>query len=251
MAVVRRPGETADVPDRAFDDPRLAALYDPLDPDRNDLDAYAAILTELGVRSVLDVGCGTGTFAALLVGRGLQVIGIDPAAASVEIARAKSDEVAWLVTDATRLPPLEVDAATMTANVAQVFVTDDAWLAALRGIRQALRPGGRLVFESRMPERRAWLEWDRAHTWDRTDVPGVGVVESWTDLIETQGDLVSFRASYVFEDKTVLTSDSTLRFRTRAQIEASLVDTGFAVVEVRDAPDRPGREYVFVARRAD
>jgi SAM-dependent methyltransferase len=239
------------VPDRAFDDPRLAALYDPLDPDRSDLEPYAAILTELDARSVLDVGCGTGAFAVLLAGRGVEVIGVDPAEASVEIARAKSDDVTWLVTDATRLPPLQVDAATMTANVAQVFVTDEDLLATLRGIREALRVGGHLVFESRVPERRAWLEWDRAHTWDRTEVPGVGGVESWRELIGAHDDLVSFRSTFVLEDAEVLTSDSTLRFRSREQIESSLADTGFTVIEVRDAPDRPGREYVFVARRAD
>ena len=54
------------MPDAIFEDPRLAAVYDPLDPDRSDLDVYVAIAQELGARSVLDVGCGTGTFACLL-----------------------------------------------------------------------------------------------------------------------------------------------------------------------------------------
>ena len=44
---------------------------------------------------------------------------------------------------------------------------------------------------------------------------------------------------------------STLRFRTRAEVEASLVAAGFAVADVRDAPDRPGRELVFLARRGE
>jgi hypothetical protein len=47
----------------------------------------------------------------------------------------------------------------------------------------------------------------------------------------------------------VLTSDSTLRFRSRAEVEASLRAAGFAVAEVRDAPDRPGLALVFIARR--
>ena len=54
------------VPDAIFDDPRLAQVYDPLDPDRSDLDVYVDLVSELGARSVLDVGCGTGTFACLL-----------------------------------------------------------------------------------------------------------------------------------------------------------------------------------------
>jgi hypothetical protein len=47
----------------------------------------------------------------------------------------------------------------------------------------------------------------------------------------------------------VLTSDSTLRFRERAEVEAELDAQGFVVDDVRDAPDRPGKELVFVARR--
>ena len=51
-------------------------------------------------------------------------------------------------------------------------------------------------------------------------------------------------------DGAVLTSDSTLRFRTRAELADSLAAAGFAVDEVRDAPDRPGREFVFIARKS-
>jgi hypothetical protein len=51
------------VPDAAFEDPRLAEPYDPLDPDRSGLEVYAPIVEELGERSVLDIASGTGTFA--------------------------------------------------------------------------------------------------------------------------------------------------------------------------------------------
>ena len=56
--------------DAHYTEPRLAALYDPLDQDRSDLDVYAAMAAEFGARSVLDIGCGTGTFACLLASRG-------------------------------------------------------------------------------------------------------------------------------------------------------------------------------------
>jgi hypothetical protein len=63
---------------------------------------------------------------------------------------------------------------------------------------------------------------------------------------------VSFRTSFIFgADGAVLTSESTLRFRSRAEIDRSLRRSGFVADDVRDAPDRPGREFVFVARRPE
>jgi SAM-dependent methyltransferase len=142
---------------------------------------------------------------------------VDPAAASLAVARAKpgAERVRWVHGYATDLPPLHVDLVTMTANVAQVFLTDAEWDSTLRAAYAALRPGGRLVFETRDPAARAWLEWNRERSYQRTVVPGVGGVQAWHELLEISGDLVSFRSTVVFEsDGAVFTSDSTLRFAT-------------------------------------
>src|SRR5438445_11537712 len=114
----------ARVPDNIFEHPRLAAIYDALDADRSDLDVYVAIAEELGARRVLDVGCGTGTFALLLADRGLEVTGLDPARGSLEVARTKpgSERVRWICGDAKALPAMQVDLATMTRNGGQAQV---------------------------------------------------------------------------------------------------------------------------------
>jgi SAM-dependent methyltransferase len=237
--------------DPLFEHPRLALAYDPLDPDRSDLDAYAALAQELEARSVLDIGCGTGTFACLLARRGIQVTAVDPAAASLEVARAKpgADQVRWILGEAAALPPLQVDLATMTGNVAQVFVTDQDWQSVLDCARSALRPGGHLVFEARDPRRQAWRAWDREHAGQRADLPGGTAVDAWPEVTDVSGALVSFRWTFAFADGEILTSDSTLRFRERDEITGSLRAAGFTVAGVRDAPDRPGLEFVFIARR--
>jgi hypothetical protein len=145
---------------------------------------------------------------------------------------------------------MQVDMATMTGNVAQVFVTDEEWLATLRGIRAALRPGGHLVFETRDPAVRAWEDWAPERTRERAALSNGDTVETWCELTGVEAGLVSFRWTNVFDsDGARLTSDSTLRFRTSYEIEGSLGDTGYEVVDVRDAPDRPGSEMVFIARR--
>jgi len=244
----------ARVVDPIFAERRLAEVYDPLDPDRSDLDAYAAMVDEFGAHSVLDIGCGTGTFACLLARRGLTVTAVDPAQASLAVARTKpgADRVRWVHGYATGLPFLQVDLVTMTGNVAQVFLTDAEWAATLRAAYAALRPGGRLVFETRVPAAKAWLEWNRERSYQRTVVAGVGAVQTWGDVLDVSGELVSFRSTFVFEaDGAVLTSESTLRFRHRDEVTASLAAAGYLVDEVRQAPDRPGRELVFIARRAD
>jgi hypothetical protein len=147
---------------------------------------------------------------------------------------------------------MHVDLVTMTANVAQVFLTDEDWATTLRCARDALRPGGHLVFETRDPARKAWLDWNRADTYVRTDIPGVGGVETWCDVTDVSGEHVSFRHTFVFaEDQVILASDSTLRFRSRTELDASLRSAGFMLHDVRDAPDRPGREWVYIATRPD
>ena len=239
--------------DAIFEDPRLAAMYDPLDPDRSDLDVYLAIADELGARRILDVGCGTGTFALLLAERGLDVIGVDPAGESLAVARAKpgAERVRWIHGDATTLPPLTVDLATMTANVAQAIADEPTWEGTLHGVYEALRPGGHLVFETRDPAVEAWREWTRDASYSLDEIDDLGVVENWADLVDVSLPLVTFRWTFVFPDGEVLTSDSTLRFREREEVHETLLAHGYVVDEVRDAPDRPGREFVFFARRPE
>ncbi|MEU4550053.1 class I SAM-dependent methyltransferase [Nonomuraea dietziae] len=240
------------MPDAIFSHPRLAQIYDAFDGDRDDLTAYLDIVEELGAERVLDVGCGTGSLAVVLAERGRTVVGVDPAEASLEVARSKvrTTNITWVHGDATSVPGLNADLALMTGNVAQVFLTDDDWTRTLQGIHAALRPRGHLVFETRRPERRAWEEWAADPARIILDVPGSGPVEQRREVTDVSLPLVSFRHTYTFlSDGAVLTSDSTLRFRGREEVESSLAVHGYRVLDVREAPDRPGREFVFVAER--
>ena len=149
--------------------------------------------------------------------------------------------------DATTLPPTAVDVVTMTANVAQVFVHDQDWSATLDGVRGVLRDGGHLVFETRDPSFRGWQEWTCERSLSATETVA-GRVKHWVELAEVALPLVSFRHVFRFVDSgDVVTSHSTLRFRDRDEITASLNLSGFTIDEIRDAPDRPRREFVAIA----
>ena len=53
----------------------------------------------------------------------------------------------------------EYDLAIMTGHVAQVITDDQRWRETLAATYRALRPGGRVAFESRNPSAREWTTW--------------------------------------------------------------------------------------------
>ena len=128
--------------DAVFEDPRLVAVYDAIEGDRHDLEVYVEIVAELGARSVLDIGCGTGTFACLLASRGIDVTAVDPARASIEFARARAGEGPSLIEVHTlRLwGHFEGDAQGYRPELADVSAHDP-----IPRYEQTLRAGGHLA----------------------------------------------------------------------------------------------------------
>jgi SAM-dependent methyltransferase len=238
------------MPDAIFEHPRLVSIYDALDADRRDLGAYAAMVDEFTPKAVIDLGCGTGLLARRLARSGIAVTGVDPAAGSLAYAQTRpgAARVRWILGDASALPTKAADLVLMTGNAAQAITDPADWDNLLRHTRTALRPGGRFVFETRDPSRRDWERWTRAESLRRVEIDEAGWVETWAELTAVDLPLISFRHTWVFEaDGAVLTSESTLRFRDRAEVEGDLRRHGYVVEEVRDAPDRPGLEFVFIA----
>lgn len=238
-------------PDAAFADPRQAVLYDDLDGSREDLDAYLALVVELEARTVADIGCGTGSLPVLLAQNGIEVVGVDPAGASLDVARGKTGagRVRWVEGDATALvgPGPTVDLAVMTGNVAQVFVDDTDWDTTLAAVAAVVRPRGWFVFETRRTAARAWEGWDVDPTTVVLPDGRAAVVSRRVTRVALP--LVGFTARTEL-DGEVLESTSTLRFREPDELASDLARHGFAVEEVREAPDRPGLEHVVLARRA-
>jgi SAM-dependent methyltransferase len=156
-----------------YADPRLAILYDQLNPWGPGDDFYLGLV--MPARSVLDVGCGTGHVLrrARQAGHPGRLVGLDPAAAMLDQARARAD-VDWRLGDLRTVPFRgEFDLVIMTGHVFQVFLSDDDILAALTAVRAALAGGGRLAFETLNPLLRPWERW--TGTWE-VIAPGGAVV---------------------------------------------------------------------------
>ena len=242
------------MPDQEFANPRLAKIYDILDCDRSDLIHYIELIKKYNAKSVLDIGCGTGSLLCLLAGKGYNLTGVDPASASLEIAKQKhgAESIGWILGESSLAPKECADVAVMTGNVAQVFIEDEAWVENLSNIHKAITPEGHLIFESRDPSRRAWEEWNKKSTISETHIPGGGSVISWVELTDVSLPLVSFSWTFYFKKNgEILTSDSKICFRKKEEIENSFSESGFNMVEILDAPDRPGEEFVFVAAKVE
>lgn len=239
--------------DHIFSDHRLTKIYDDFDPDRSDLIPYVNMIKDLGAESVIDVGCGTGSLALLLEKEGVDVVAVDPAEASVDIAKSKpgADKIRWIVGGADALPNDSTDVVVMAGNVAQAIVEPALWADTLDHICSALKSGGHLIFETRNPDFQAWKEWNKEASFKRVSIEEIGQVDGWVELLDVDLPLVSFRWTYFFhESNTTLTSDSTLRFRTVSELETDLANHGFKIEDVREAPDRPGKEHVVIAQVA-
>ena len=143
----------------------------------------------------------TYQFATRLAARGHQVTGSDPAVGMLSIARSRTGgaAVTWVQSDAAGLRlDRTFDVAIMTGHVFQVFLTDADIAAALAAIRRHLRPGGRLMFETRNPLVREWQEWTPELTLTEVAVPGVGTVEVHYAIKSVDGELVTFETMFRF-----------------------------------------------------
>ncbi|GLX51557.1 methyltransferase [Streptomyces hygroscopicus subsp. hygroscopicus] len=225
---------TAAVVDHSFADLSLAALYDRLNPWGPGDDFYLGFVRQAG--DVLDVGCGTGQLLrrARAEGHTGRLTGLDPAAAMLVQARADRTDVEWVLGD-TRLRSwdAEFDLAVMTGHAFQALVRDEEIRGCLRAVRQALRPGGRFVFETRNPAARAWERWtpDRAREVLAADGTPVRVTHQVLDGGPRDGR-VRFTETYDSDRwPAPRVSHSVLRFLDGDSLAGFLAEAGLTVVE--------------------
>lgn len=131
-----------------------ADVYDALYADKDyagECDLIEAIFARRAggaVRSVLDLGCGTGRHASLLAPRGYDVLGVDRSPHMIERAMAGGNAAKYAIADLrTFRTQRRFDAALMMFAVLGYQLEDGDVLAGLGTARVHLAEGGLLLFD--------------------------------------------------------------------------------------------------------
>lgn len=242
--------------DDPYRDADLVELYDLDNPGGEDHAYYRALADEIGARSIVDLGCGTGLLTRSLAGPGRTVTGVDPSRTMLDHARRQpgSESITWIHGDASVLAPTATaDLAICTGN-AIMHVSPEELPSTLTSLAEALRRGGTLSFESRNPAYRAWERWTPEATYSERTTP-VGRLREWLDVTEVREGRVVFDAHNVFPDGEVRVYTSILFFRTAEEFQRELESAGFTDIartgDYHGAPfEDSSRILVFRARRA-
>jgi len=117
-----------------------------------DRPAVLDLLGDVAGARILDVGCGSGLYAAELVRRGADVIGFDSSARLVKHALERVGSLADLRVHDLRDPLNWIDDESVDqAIMALVIHHLEDPVPALREVHRALKPGGRLVVSTAHP----------------------------------------------------------------------------------------------------
>lgn len=239
------------MPDHAFADHELAALYDGLNPRESSGDYAFYFPMIMAADAVLDVGCGTGSLLhwARESGHTGRLVGLDPAEGMLAQARRR-DDVEWVLGDlSTATWDGELDFAVMTGHAFQVLLTDDELRTAFSAVRRALKPGGRFGFDTRNPAARAWERWTPAHVWETGDV------RSWNDAGPFENGYVHFKTTFESPSwDAPRYSESTLRFLDVPSLRGFIEEAGLEVEQQYGYWDRTpvtgdSPEIITIVRR--
>jgi SAM-dependent methyltransferase len=220
------------VVDDPYRDADLVELYDLDNPGGADHAYFRALADEIGARSIVDLGCGTGLLTRSLAGPDRVVIGVDPSRTMLDHARRQpgAGSVTWIHGDASALAPTgTADLAICTGN-AVMHVSPQDLSSTLTSLAGALRPGGTLSFESRNPAYREWERWTPEATYGER-VTSVGRLREWLDVTEVRDGRVVFDAHNVLPDGEDRVYTSILYFRGRAEFQRELEAAGFTDID--------------------
>jgi len=219
--------------DRLYSDSELVQFYDLENGWAPDQQTCARMAREAA--SVLDLGCGTGQFAARISGE-REVFGVDPAGAMLEVARARpgGENVNWFqgTAQAVRLGR-SFDLIVLTGHAFQVFLTEADQRAVLETIATHLSPEGRFIFDTRNPAVEEWREWTPQESLRFVTHPELGKVKAWNDAARDPATgVVTYETHYqAVESGRHFSASSQIQFPSWEKLATLIEEAGLKTTE--------------------
>lgn len=215
----------------------IPLVYDQVNRWAKDDEFFFELLKKVNVKRIADLGCGTGRLTTHFAKAGYHITAVDPNEEAIEYAKNKEvqGEVTWLVGDSSILEANTYDAVIMTANVAQVFLTDEDWSQVISDAFRALKPAGHFIFDTRNPLARIWEQWEKDITPDVAVHPVSGEpLEIWTEYEGFNEDIFTFYETVknAHTNEVLIREQMRLRFRTQEEINESVQQVGFSQIQV-------------------
>ncbi len=232
--------------------PSYASVYDSL-YEAKDYEAECDLLERIfnkhsqkPVRSILDMGCGTGNHAFPLARRGYDVVGVDRSADMIELARKKSSNYTgdhqprFEVSDVTTLNIDDrFDVAMMMFAVLGYQHDNESVIAALTNMRLHLHHGGLAIFDVWygpvvLGERPSDRKREISH-------PNGKIIRSASSTLDIHKHLchVSFDAQDISNEgkPTQISESHTMRYFFPRELDLFLHVAGFSLIRIGQFPD--------------
>ncbi len=194
-------------------------------------------LTKLALEQngpVLDLCCGTGIVTVPLADAGLDVVGVDISAAMLETAQAKTkgDNPSFVLGDALEFTTTQrFGLVLMTGNAFQCFLSEIKIAALLANVCKWLRPGGKFIFDTRLPEGYDFTLDDDFQLWSEYQDAAGNPVRFFVKqaAFDAEHGVLHYEMQDVFADGTVKPSSETLKFTPLPRLLELLQGAGLEV----------------------
>jgi len=174
----------------------------------------ASVWIEPG-HDVLEIGCGTGTLAALISGRGAHVVGIDVSEIMLDASRKNAPEAEFIHMTATEIDRLgEGRFDRIIATLSFSELTEDELDLVLCTIPNLLKKGGKLVVADEVPPSAWWkrflarlIRWPLAVLTFLLTQNTTNVLQKFEERLEQTRLRIVYRKDFLFDTLTLIVAE--------------------------------------------